>query len=431
MKKTTLYFVLTAMMACYASCSREEKNLFDDSAAERLQKTIATTKGYLCVDNASWEMLYFPTPESAGYALLCQFNKNGSVTVGAKNRVSSNNQFKTETSLWDIDGTQGVVLSFNSYNNLLSIFADPQDDGVGYAGDYEFVVLSANGDQLQLKGKKSGSYIEMNKKMNLDWEEYYRQIDYFNELVFLGNDGIKMNYTNGDTLMEMTYNKGQFTFNHNDADTTLGIIITPAKMRFYSSAPGANGMRDFIINEDLSKLVCVNDKEVFFSASYTIAEFFTYKFTKKARWVYTEEDTDAATAAAVQALKDEAAQNGATITRIAYNRLKGTSGQRVTYTYTLFVSYTVDNKVFEGHLNLNYSVQDNKITFSYKSADSNISKLLERLGGDEAGAQKFADIFCDTFTPSSYSGSTLNMVQMYLNGNNGKKIHVVADSELL
>lgn len=442
MKKTIAYLLIIPLAGLFSACNREEKNLFDGSAAERLQKSIATTKGYLIDAPTGWEMLYFPYPESAGYVLLCKFESNGKVTIGAKNRISSNDQFKTEESLWNIDGTQSTTLSFHSYNSLLSIFADPLSDGVGYNGDYEFVVLDSKADKLKLKGKKNGAYIEMNRLNDTqDWKAYYESIDQFNEYVFLGNDGIEMTYTNGDTVMTLTYEDGLFSYPKNNVDTTLGTILTPSGLRFYSNAPNSIGARDFTLSEDMSKLVCKTDDHVVIASSLSNSDFFDYKFTKKARWAYSAEGSDYATVAAVDAIKVKASAHGATLSQIAYERLASVNmkGQKK-YTYALFVSYLVEDKVFEGHINLNYVNKDGKVTFTYSSTDASLDKLLLRVGDsiDETqrikeGARLFTDIFCDIFVPISYSGSQLNMVQMILESQNttGKKILVIADTKTL
>jgi len=50
------------------------------------------------------------------------------------------------------------VLTFNTYNNIMHIWADPRQDGLGYEGDYEFLILEATPERVRLKGKKYGAY---------------------------------------------------------------------------------------------------------------------------------------------------------------------------------------------------------------------------------------------------------------------------------
>ncbi len=432
MKKSVL--ILSALVMVLASCSREEGNLFDKTAAERLLEQRAQAITYLTDAPHGWEMRYFPSPDAAGYALICDFKADGSVRVAAKNQISSNNSYKTETSLWDIDYTQSVTLTFNSYNDLLHIFSDPLSDGIGYNGDYEFVILQSSPDYFYLKSKKRGAYIDMFKlNEGQDWEAYFEDIDYFNALTFSGNDEAQFTYIGYDTILTMTYEDGTLTYSRNGADTVLGFVLTPGAMHFYNQSPTANGIsaKDFVINEDTSKLICTADNAIYFVSEFTPADYFNFKFNKGALWSYRAAGTDATTNAAIEAIKSDAAAKGATIHNINYARRKVNNGD---YAYILLVNYDVEGKLFQGYLNLRYTNTANKITFRYRSADASIEPLLLRLGSTTAeGAARLTDIFCDTFTASSYSGSKLNLVEMVLTSTTdaNKVIQCVADIKSL
>ena len=430
-----LIYILPAVLLALGACSREEANLFDDTAAERLIKARGEAITYL-TDAKNWEMRYFAEPETAGYAFLFQFNLDGSVKIGAKNHISSSDRFKTEVSLWDVDYTQSVTLSFKSYNSLFTIFADPLSDGIGYGGDYEFVILESAADYFRLKGKKAGSYIDLIRlEDNVDWEDYYGKIDEFNDMTFTGNDGAEFTYIGYDTILTMTYNGGVFSYTRNDADTSLGFLVTPTGVHFYSQTPTVKDVpsKDFILSIDTSKLVCTNDEAVYFVSEFTPADFFASKFNKDARWTYVAEGSDADTRDAVEALMAKAESNGAVITRISYGRLASYNSQgKKKYNYILLVNYTVEGKLFQGYLNLTYTNSNGQVKFAYKNADSSIMPLLLRLDNDlTTAAENLAAIFCDTFVPASYSGSKLNIVEMTLTSttNAAKVIHVLADTK--
>ena len=210
-----------------ASCSRQEKDLFEKSAADRLHAMEQAVRENLTSAGNGWEMRYFPSPDLPGYAMLAQFASDGTVKIAAKNAISSKNTYKEEVSLWDIDGTQGCVLTFNSYNRLFSIFADPQSDGVGYSGDYEFVVLKNETNTISLKGKKNGAYISLNRLSGAqDWKEYFNTIDKLNEETFAGNDGIEMNYWDGAKNITVKYNEGAFSYIDDKEEIARGFILT-------------------------------------------------------------------------------------------------------------------------------------------------------------------------------------------------------------
>ena len=136
MKQILLYVFAAVVLIGTMGCSRQEADLFDQSAAERLHATEDALRDNLCSARNGWELCYFPYPDAAGYAFLMKFEADGSVKIAAKNRISTKDNYMEETSLWDIDGTQGCILTFNSYNTLFSVFSDPLSDGVGYSGDY-------------------------------------------------------------------------------------------------------------------------------------------------------------------------------------------------------------------------------------------------------------------------------------------------------
>lgn len=436
MKKILYIFTLAAVV--FTSCSRDEESLFDKSAAERVQAKQSELKNFLTSAENGWEMHYFPYPDAAGYAFLCQFNENGSVRIAAKNSISSYNIYKEEVSLWATDASQSGVLTFNTYNTLFSIFADPGDDGVGHNGDYEFVIMGYDADCIRLKGKKHGAYIQMYRLANdVVWENYFDRIDAFFNNIFRGNEGIQMLYTDGDTIYEATYNSGAFTYkNRNDEEESKGFIITPTGLHFYSGCPqhGTDALaKDFVADDAGTKLYCTSNNEAFFMSGYTPSEFFAYKFTKLNRWIYTEEGTDAATVAAVNEIKSLAAANGAEITRLAYDfyyTINSRTGTKIPH-YAFYISYLVDQKLFEGRLTCNFSEGEGVLTYSYVSTEKTLNALMERIDADPAvAAAKICDIFMGSYTASSYTGTLLNMVQMLLTSteNDNKFIHVIADT---
>lgn len=160
--------------ALLSSCTHEEDDIFDQSAADRLNNAISNYTDVLTDRGGKWELEYFTTSDEPGYVYVMTFNKNGTVTMAGENmwigNVITNNPNNTTvyygsaTSLWEVIGDNGPVLSFNSYNPYFHIFSDPadipsttpNDAGHGHTGDYEFDIMkySDDGDTLYLQGKK-------------------------------------------------------------------------------------------------------------------------------------------------------------------------------------------------------------------------------------------------------------------------------------
>ena len=71
-----------------------------------------------------------------------------------------------------------------TYNKIFHKFSDPQSDGVGFGGDYEFYIMEHNSSQIMLKGKKTNQRIEMRKlSSDISWSEYLSGIDKMASLV--------------------------------------------------------------------------------------------------------------------------------------------------------------------------------------------------------------------------------------------------------
>lgn len=211
MKKISLTACLLGTALLFTGCVNEEDDLFDKSAAERLNEIVNTYTERLISPSAGWAIEYYPTPESLsptdskapkarGYLTLGKFLSGGSVTMGMDISgtefvtggyldESVYGQYVSDQSTWDVITDTGPVLSFNSYNKCLHIFSDPSvfKTGEGLEGDYEFVVidLPGEGDEALLKGKKRGAYIRMTKlDEGTDFKTYIDDVNDFTNTIF-------------------------------------------------------------------------------------------------------------------------------------------------------------------------------------------------------------------------------------------------------
>ena len=167
--------LLLGSLVMTTACSNEEDDIFDQSAAERLNAASETYSNLLTAGTGKWAMEYFPTNNTdrytgSGYLMTMKFDKSSAVTVGMKN-IFSNNVYREATSMWQVITDDGPVLSFNTWNDNLHQFSQPEDipfttgsgnneQGTGVGGDYEFIITSysEDGKEIYLKGKKRGIY---------------------------------------------------------------------------------------------------------------------------------------------------------------------------------------------------------------------------------------------------------------------------------
>ena len=196
MKKIFCISLILASALAFSSCVKEEEDIFDKSAAERLNEASDLYSSRLMASPNGWAMQLYPTtqneyPYGNGYLLLCRFNADHSVNVSMDN-VFSDNKYAEDTSLWEVLTDNGPVLSFNSYNKCLHAFSDPYDlpftgdkdntineTGTGAEGDYEFIIVDAPEDAsyMMLKGKKRGTYNLLTPiEVGVDYKEYLADV---------------------------------------------------------------------------------------------------------------------------------------------------------------------------------------------------------------------------------------------------------------
>ena len=207
------YFVMIGLLAAtFAACSRDEESLFDKPAAIRAQEAVENAFDVLSSNQLGWEMAYFPNLETSakGYNMVLKFNKNGNVSVTAKNSATTMNKIVTDTaSTWAVKSDYGPILTFDTYNDVFHAFSDPQENGAGLLGDYEFLILKATPELVLLKGKKHSAYSVMRPMKNTDLTAYFATCEKMQSKLF-GNNNI-VTLTQGDKKMYLYKGaEGQF-----------------------------------------------------------------------------------------------------------------------------------------------------------------------------------------------------------------------------
>lgn len=207
------YLVMIALLAAtFAACSRDEESLFDKPAAIRAQEAVENAFDVLTSNEVGWEMAYFPNLETSakGYNMVLKFNKNGNVSVTAKNQATTMNKIKTDTaSTWAVKSDYGPILTFDTYNDVFHGFSDPQEDGAGLLGDYEFLILKATPDLVLLKGKKHSAYSVMRPMKTTNLEAYFAACEKMQSKLFGNNNVVTLHQ--GDKKMYLYKGaEGQF-----------------------------------------------------------------------------------------------------------------------------------------------------------------------------------------------------------------------------
>ena len=211
MKNILSIGLICAAAMSFTACVNEEDNLFDKSAAERLNEASELYSKRLTASPNGWAVQLYPTtddeaPYGSGYLLLFRFHANKSVDAATYTYLKSSTaekktyEYLTDTSTWDVITDDGPVLTFNTYNKVVHLFSDPEDvactgtaensndeTGTGIGGDYEFIIVDAPEDAsyMMLKGKKRGTYNLLTPvEEGVDYEEYLTDVRNFQNNMF-------------------------------------------------------------------------------------------------------------------------------------------------------------------------------------------------------------------------------------------------------
>ncbi len=286
MKKTIALLMSAACLLSLNSCFKQEDDIFDGTAAQRLNETMDSYTALLCSSENGWVLEYFANETEQGYPILMKFSDNLAVTMAGNNSVSTGGKYMEQSSTYEIIGDTGPVLTFNTFNDILSAFADPQSSplGEGHLGDYEFQLMgtSANQDTINLLGKKHGLSMRLvkfpqgaeytaadgSKAQINSWADYYTACDAAKSRLF--NSNVKTMYMSvGDRKYTLTgMNSGVITFLPENGDpltqtSSLGYymhydglveLIAP-----YTGVSGEISVSKFRLADDGKSIVSVGD----------------------------------------------------------------------------------------------------------------------------------------------------------------------------
>ncbi|BCS85452.1 DUF4302 and DUF4987 domain-containing protein [Prevotella herbatica] len=136
---------------------KDQEDLFDEPSSLRMQNALDKTRKVLEGSKKGWLIDYYvgDNQQYGGYAFTVKFD---SLTCTAASELSAD----SATSYYKLTTDDGPVLTFDTYNTVLHALATPSADNYeGFHADYEFIILSADANEVVLKGKKTGSIMKM------------------------------------------------------------------------------------------------------------------------------------------------------------------------------------------------------------------------------------------------------------------------------
>jgi hypothetical protein len=264
MKNKFLLIVLLAFVALQA-CVKDEEKVFDASAAERTTGAVNTLRNTLVAVPNGWAVEYYPELDRSmgGYHFIWKFDANGTVVVAGEQATANYPAGDTVRSYYDVIANRGVVLSFDTYNEVFHYFSEPHSsrDVDGYAGDYEFVLRESTPERIVLTGKKRGNRMEMMPYTGGDestWKDYLAQFKVLDKK--MGSTGYAVNVNDtaaaGFDLVTRKYRTFRFTYTNPDNDKIVPYITTPTGIKLYEPLTvDGETAQYFTFNETEGKLI--------------------------------------------------------------------------------------------------------------------------------------------------------------------------------
>lgn len=172
--------ILAASTVMLSSCLKNQEDIFDVDAANRLEQRLADCKNTLISSEHGWVFDYFPDRAISygGYVYGLKFTEND-VTVTCELAPG-----QTETSLYKMTNDNGPILSFDSYNTLMHFFATPSSSNYeAYDGDFEFIIMDVKPDIITLRGNRTGNTMYL-RRLDSDPVQYVSQAVSLAENIF-------------------------------------------------------------------------------------------------------------------------------------------------------------------------------------------------------------------------------------------------------
>lgn len=216
MKK--IYYLLLLMCPfLFQSCLKDEKDLFDETPSERMEKALSNYKKVLSSSDNGWALQYYAEDDQSygGYNFAMKFTSSA-VTAYFE---LSDDLSETAESLYQLIADDGPVLSFDTYNMFLHFFSDPSSDMPdGFEGDYEFILMgiSDNQNEIRLRGKKTGNNMVL-KRLTESPESYLAKVVAMEEQVAAPSYTL----TVADQLMDCSLNGHILSFQYAGSDSEI------------------------------------------------------------------------------------------------------------------------------------------------------------------------------------------------------------------
>lgn len=262
--------LLLLPLLVFQSCMKDQEDLFDEPSSLRMQKALDNTRKVLRESEKGWLIDYYvgDNQKYGGYAFTVKFD---SLTCTASSELSAD----TATSYYKLTTDDGPVLTFDTYNTVLHALATPSANNYeGSHADYEFIILSADSNEVVLKGKKTGSIMKMHPLTETSSAYLSRVDSLVGNFVINGASGT-VDKTSLDMLVSI--DNRQIEYSSSNDSTISGFTaftITDKGVRLYEPITvGGKKLQNFTFDANKTTLTCTDASDVTLQGTLPVGYF--------------------------------------------------------------------------------------------------------------------------------------------------------------
>lgn len=274
-----------AVVALSTSCKFEQDDLFEESASLRLTHQNENIKSRLVAESDAskngWLIQYFVAGtddyQFEGFNLFGRFYANGKVTLASDHRYlrdGNANKYTEHTSTYDMLSEEGTVLSFNTWNDILTVFVDPVDptkapgslvsNGEGMYGDHNLVLKHFSENEILFYGERHTAITRM-IPCDRPWQQYIADTKALKNRISSTSLNNYYVICGSDTMYFVGLSKGLYVYSERIVDPlnkkSLSCVFTPRGFR-NENAETINGVsfQEFTIDKDTTALYSEDGK---------------------------------------------------------------------------------------------------------------------------------------------------------------------------
>lgn len=410
MKKIVLIYPFIFALL-FTSCLFNEEEIFDSAPSVRVEQINEECKAALVAAPQGWVMEYYPNTENYGSYLIHMFFTNENVTM-----TSSTNLSVSEKSLYSLKESNSGELSFDTYNPILHMYSDPQDDGVGYGGDFEFMIVSVTDDLITLQGSKTGTRVYMQRLADdMTFSDYLGEISAVSSRMFDTNIALQPDWLlihGEDTVYVRRGVNNTFKVSEDpnfpvvDTDNMAGAVLFDG-LRINPGISMDNKQLSMFILEEGDNCLVADGNMDYVIAGGDFADFFSK--TYNAAYIFPE-SKPATVEAALQTLSSQLAAN-----------FSSHQIQSVGLSYTRDLGHVVIVNIMSGSslitaqygVNVTFDAKDKQFTISSlptPAVNNNITNYMNR---GVTAWEDLANSVLGTYSYENVTPLTLNQVRIF------------------